>query len=86
LRIRCALFAALADPTRRAILRRTLAPWTSRGPGSRRDREPAAAISLAAIADRISPARLASLVVLMKEQAELVSRRLAEIERARRRR
>jgi DNA-binding IclR family transcriptional regulator len=50
------------------------------------DREPAAAISLAAIADRLSPARLASLVGLMKEQAELVTRRLAELDRARRRR
>jgi DNA-binding IclR family transcriptional regulator len=50
------------------------------------DRSAAAAISLAAIADRLSPARLASLVGLMKEQAELVSRRLAELERARRRR
>ena len=50
------------------------------------DREPVAAISLAAIADRISPARLPSLIALMQEQAGLISRRLAQLERARRRR
>jgi len=38
------------------------------------------------MADRISPARLPGVVGMMKEQAELVSRRLAELERARRRR
>ncbi len=51
------------------------------GPG----REPLAAISVAAIADRMANARLASLVALMKEQAGLISRRVAQIERARRR-
>ena len=50
------------------------------------DRAPAAAISIAAIADRIPSARLPGLVALMKEQAGLVSRRLGEIERTRRRR
>jgi DNA-binding IclR family transcriptional regulator len=50
------------------------------------DRTPAAAISVAAIADRIPPGRLPGLVALMKEQAGLVSRRLAELERARRQR
>lgn len=47
--------------------------------------EPLAAISVAAIADRITPSRLASLVTLMKEQAGLISCRVAGIERARRR-
>lgn len=47
--------------------------------------EPLAAISVAAIADRITQSRLGSLVALMKEQAGLISRRVAGIERARRR-
>lgn len=46
-------------------------------------RTPVAAISIAAIADRLSPARLAGLVSLMTQQAALISRRLAEISRAR---
>ncbi len=45
--------------------------------------EPVAAISIAAITERMPAARLASLVSMMKEQAGLVSRRLAEIRRAR---
>ncbi|HVL58009.1 MAG TPA: IclR family transcriptional regulator [Burkholderiaceae bacterium] len=44
---------------------------------------PVAAISIAAVADRLSPARLAPTVALLREQADAVSRRL--IERARRR-
>ena len=47
--------------------------------------EAVAAISIAAIADRLAPARLGSLVSLMKDQARQISRRLAEIERAKRR-
>ena len=46
-------------------------------------REPVAAISIAATTARLPAARLAVLVELMKEQAELISRRLAEIDRAR---
>lgn len=47
-------------------------------------KEPVAAISVAAIADRLSSARLPSLVSSMQRQAALISKRLAEISRARR--
>ena len=47
------------------------------------DGEAAAAISIAAIADRMPAARVSGLVGLMREQAELVSRRLVQIRRAR---
>jgi len=47
-------------------------------------REAVAAISIAAIADRLSASRLPSLVSLMQQQAGLISRRLGEIARARR--
>ena len=46
-------------------------------------REPVAAISIAATAERLSAARLTTLVNLMKEQAGLISRRQVEIDRAR---
>jgi len=46
-------------------------------------REPVAAISVAATTSRLPVSRLASLVSLMKEQAGLISRRLAAIDRAR---
>ena len=46
-------------------------------------REPVAAISIAATTERLPAARVATLVDLMREQAGLISRRLAEIERAR---
>jgi DNA-binding IclR family transcriptional regulator len=46
--------------------------------------EPVAAISIAAIADRLSSTRLPSLVSAMQRQAGLISKRLAEITRARR--
>ncbi len=45
--------------------------------------EAVAAISVAAIAGRMPAARVSSLVGLMREQAALVSRRLAQIRRAR---
>jgi len=45
--------------------------------------EAVAAISVAAIADRLSAARLPALVSLMQQQAGLISRRLAEISRSR---
>lgn len=48
-------------------------------------REPLAAISVAAIADRLAQSRLGSLVALMKEQAGLISRRFARLERPMRR-
>lgn len=48
------------------------------GPGG----EAVAAISIAAISDRITPARAAALVSLMTQQAALVSRRLTELARA----
>jgi DNA-binding IclR family transcriptional regulator len=47
-------------------------------------KEPVAAISVAAIADRLSTARLPSLVSSMQRQAGLIAKRLAEISRARR--
>lgn len=47
-------------------------------------KEPVAAISIAAIADRLSSPRLPSLVAAMERQAALISKRLAEISRARR--
>jgi DNA-binding IclR family transcriptional regulator len=46
------------------------------------DGEAVAAISIAAISDRITTARTATLVSLMTQQAALVSRRLAELARA----
>ena len=46
-------------------------------------REPVAAISIAATTERLPAARVTALVDLMREQAGLISRRLAEIERAR---
>lgn len=45
--------------------------------------EAVAAISVAAIADRMPAARVSSLVGAMREQASLISRRLAQIRRAR---
>ena len=48
------------------------------GPGG----EAVAAISIAAISDRITPARMATLVGLMSQQAALVSRRLADLAKA----
>ena len=47
---------------------------------------PVAAISIAAMADRLSNARLPSVVAAMKEQANLVSRRLGSVAKARKRR
>ena len=47
-------------------------------------KEAVAAISVAAIADRLAGARLPSLVSAMQHQAGLISKRLAEIARARR--
>lgn len=49
-------------------------------------RNAVAAISIAAIADRMAPARLATLVALLKSQAEALSRRIVAVERANRRR
>jgi DNA-binding IclR family transcriptional regulator len=46
-------------------------------------RDPVAAISIAATTARLPAARLAILVEMMKEQAELIARRLVEISRAR---
>ncbi|UCE32031.1 MAG: hypothetical protein JSW68_03630 [Burkholderiales bacterium] len=44
-----------------------------------------AAISIAAITDRLGSARLGSHVALMRRQADAISRRLDEVTRARRR-